>query len=176
MMDFLRAHGVDAGPHQRPIVAGLLSGLLATVPAGLVLVSFGSFQVAADQVMRLPRPTAAAILIAAFAVAGALYGLTLRRAANDQRGGWLFGAVFGFCLWIATPVTVLPLIGGSVMAAGRAATGFLACFLVWGLVAGGAFPLVHRPLMARFGDKRRREPEDSDAGLGRRLLRRAPRH
>jgi hypothetical protein len=173
MMGFLRAHGVDPGPLQRPILAGLLSGLAGAVPAGAAFVAFGSFQVAADHVMRLPRPLAAVVLIAAFAASGALYGLVLRRAANDLRGGWLFGTVFGFILWMAAPVTVLPLMGGRVMAAGLAATGFFASFLLWGMVTGAVFPLIHRPLQAKLGQNGGRS---KDAGAASpRLLRRAPR-
>lgn len=174
MMGFLRAHGVDPGPLQRPLLAGLLSGFLATIPAAVVFVGFGSFAVAADQVMRLPRPVAAVLLVAAFTLSGALYGLALRRAANDRSGGWLFGAVFGFVLWMAAPVVVLPLIGAQTMAAGLAATGFLACFLVWGVVAGGLFPHVHRPLQAKMDGERKSPPVGGGVHPGR-LLRRVPR-
>lgn len=173
MMGFLRAHGVDPGPLQRPILAGLLSGLVASLPAGWVFVWFGSFRVVADQVMRLPTATTAVVLLAAFTASGALYGLTFRRAANDRRGGWLFGAAFGFLLWMVAPVVVLPVIGGSVMAAGTAATGFFICFLVWGATLGAVFPLVHRPLQGRM-DRVRRPPAPGGAKPGR-LLRRTPR-
>jgi hypothetical protein len=174
MMSVLRAHGMDAGPLQQPILAGLLSGLLATVPAGAVFVAFGSFQVVADQVMRLPRPLTAAVLLAAFTASGALYGLAFRRAANDRRGGWLFGAAFGFLLWMAAPIVALPLIGGSGMAAGTAATGFFACFLVWGTTVGAVFPFVHRPLHARMDGDRRRSPSQGGGARPGSLLRRTP--
>lgn len=177
MMRFLQAHGFDAGPLQRPLAAGVLTGLLATVPAAAVFAPLGSFQVAADDVMRLPRPVTAVLLLAAFALSGAAYGLVFRRAANDRRGGWLFGAAFGFILWTAAPIVILPLIGGHTMASGRAATGFLAGFLVWGLATGALFPLVHRPLQGKLDDSPRtaRRLGPLAAGVGRRLLRRGPR-
>lgn len=141
-----------------------------------MLVAFGSFQVAADRVMRLPRPLAAALLVAAFALAGVLYGLVFRRAANDRLGGWLFGTVFGFLLWMAAPILVLPLLSGHSMAAGRAAAGFLAGFLVWGVATGGLFPHLHKPLQAKMDGRgaasRRLGP--SGAALSGALLRRVP--
>ncbi|HEY8572801.1 hypothetical protein [Phenylobacterium sp.] len=178
MMGFLRAHGMDAGPLQRPILAGVLTGLAATVPAALPFLVLGSFEVAADQVMRLPRPLAAGVLVGAFTLSGALYGLVLRRAANDRRGGWLFGAVFGFVLWLAAPVVVLPLMGSGTMAAGRAAAGFLASFLVWGVLTGALFPLLHAPLKSKMDGGRRGFDRvgPSGAAFGQGLLRRLPRN
>jgi len=176
VIGFLQAHGMDPGPLQRPLTAGALSGLAATVPAAAVFVGFGSFEVVADRVMRQPRPLAALILLAAFTLGGLCYGLVFRRAANDRRGGWLFGAAFGFLLWTIAPVAVLPLLGGQTMAAGRAATGFFVSFLVWGAVLGAIFPYVHRPLHAQMdgedGSAKRLGP--SAAALPSRLLRRAP--
>jgi hypothetical protein len=173
MMAFLRAHGMDPGPLQRPLLAGGLCGLAAPVPAGAVFWAFGSFAVVADKVMRLPRGPAAGVLVAAFGLAGVIYGLALRRAANDRHGGWLFGAVFGFLIWMAAPVVVLPLIGGRVMAAGPAATGFLVAFLIWGVATGALFPHIHRPLHARMDGGGGRFT--GGAASPRRLLRRIPR-
>ena len=154
MMAFLRAHGMDPGPLQRPVLAGAITGFFAAAPALLVFAVFRSLAVVADYIMQLTRPMTVAVLVAAFSFAGLFYGLTFQRAANDRRGGWLFGMVFGFVLWMAAPVVVLPMISGNVMAAGPAATGFLASFLVWGAVTGALFPHIHRPLqmhMARRG-------------------------
>lgn len=146
MFRFLRAHGFDPGPTQRPILAGGLTGLLALAPGAPLFVGLGSFSVTADRIMGLPPAVAALILVCAFVVAGVLYGCLFRRAANDRGGGWLFGLSFGFFLWVAAPVVVLPLIPGSGMAAGTPAIGFLASFLTWGLALGLLFPHVHRPL------------------------------
>ena len=55
MIRFIRAHGADPGPTQRPLTAGLLTGLAAIVPAGAVFVAFGSFAVAADAHRSRPR-------------------------------------------------------------------------------------------------------------------------
>lgn len=173
MMRFLLAHGIDPGPLQRPVLAGLISGALACGPGAVVFVGFRSFEVFADQVLRAPRPLAAAILMAAFVASGALYGVALGRAANDRAGGWLFGMVFGFILWIAAPVAVLPLITHSVMAAGRPAVGFFVGFLVWGCVMGAVFPFVHRPLHASL-ERDGREAKRAGGAAGR-LLRREPR-
>jgi hypothetical protein len=158
MIEFLRAHGFDPGPLQRPLLAGGLAGLVASLPAMSVLIIFPSFKVVADQVMSLPRPLTAIVLIGGFALSGLIYALAFRRAANDKRGGWLFGAAFGFLLWMAAPLVVLPVISERIMAAGPAATGLFACFLVWGTAVGWLFPYVHHPLQRRLGS-------DRDTGL-----------
>lgn len=158
MFRFLAAHGFDPGPTQRPILAGAVTGALATAPAAAAFVYFGTFDVVAVEIMRLSRWVAALVLIAAFTAAGGVYGGLFQRAANDRRGGWLFGLAFGFLLWITAPVVALPLIPGAAIAAGRAAVGFLIAFLLWGLALGVAFPFVHRPLAADL---------DSDSGSRR---------
>ncbi|MDP8917080.1 MAG: hypothetical protein M3M95_07760 [Pseudomonadota bacterium] len=151
MFRFLRAHGFDPGPTQRPIMAGALTGLVALPPAAAIFVSLGSFSVTAERIMQLPAAATALILAVAFVAGGMLYGCLFRRAANDRGGGWLFGLAFGFFLWVAAPVVVLPLIPGSAMAAGKAAIGFLVSFLAWGLGLGLLFPYVHRPLQTELG-------------------------
>ena len=103
MIAFLRAHGFDPGPLQRPLLAGTLTGLVASLPAIAVLMIFPSFEVVADQVIGLSWALTAAIVIGSFAISGLLYALIFRRAANDKRGGWLFGTAFGFLLWMAAP-------------------------------------------------------------------------
>lgn len=178
MMTFLQAHGMDAGPLQRPLAAGAIAGLVCAAPAGAVLWGFGTFAVVADQVMRLSRPLTAAILAIAFTAAGLLYGWVFRRAANDKLGGWLFGAVFGFVVWMAAPVVVLPLVSAHAMAAGRAAQGFLVAFLAWGVATGGLFPYVHKPLHAQMDGRRSAFAKLGPTGAAhhhsRPLLRRKP--
>jgi hypothetical protein len=155
MIAFLRAHGLDPGPLQRPLLAGMATGFVAAVPAVAVLNIFPSFTVLADQVMDLSRIATALVLFLLFTLAGLAYALVFRRAANDKRGGWLFGAAFGFLVWMAAPLVVLPVITGTVMAAGLAATGFFACFLVWGTAVGGLFPFLHHRLHHQIGSEPR---------------------
>ncbi len=150
MIEFLRAHGFDPGPTQRPVLAGLVTGAVATPPAAAVFVAAGSFRVLARDIFRLPLTVTAVVFLVAFILAGALYGVVFRRAANDRRGGWLFGLSFGFLLWIAAPVVILPLVGRPVIAAGTAAEGFLGAFLLWGLTVGVLYPYVHKPLHANL--------------------------
>lgn len=175
MISFVQAHGYDPGPTQRPLLAGVITGLLATIPAGSAFLGFGSFQVVADQVIRLPRSWTAVLMLAAFTLAGLLYGAIFQRAANDRRVGWLLGLSYGFILWIAAPIAAVPLIQTPAMAGGMAATGLFVTFLLWGLAAGLLFPYVHRPLHAGLDDvegrsARRFGPEA--VTLKQRLLRR----
>jgi len=170
---FIRAHGADPGPTQRPLLAGGLTGLAAILPAGAVFVAFGSFTVVARDVMRLPESLTAALLAGAFVFAGVLYGAIFRRAANDAHAGWLLGLAYGFLLWVAAPIVVLPLIRGPAMAAGVAATGFLVTFLLWGLILGVLFPWIHRPLHADLESERGdRHFGPNAAVLKQKLLRR----
>jgi hypothetical protein len=145
MTGFLRAHGYDPGPTQRPVLAGCLSGIVATLPATALLHWFGSLEVEAD-ILGLSLGTTLAAGGAAMALAGAAYGRLFQRAANDRRGGWLFGAAFGFLLWTAGAVLILPLASGGIAPAGRAAIGLYLSLVLWGAVMGAAFPHIHRPL------------------------------
>ncbi len=145
MATFLGAHGYDPGPTQRPILAGAITGLLATVPAILLLYQFGSLEVEA----RILGTSAAATLAVGaivMAIAGALYSRLFGRAANDPRGGWLFGMAFGFVLWTAGAVLILPLVSGGKAPAGNAALGVFLSLVLWGAVLGALLPFVHRPL------------------------------
>jgi hypothetical protein len=79
------------------------------------------------------------------AAAGALYSRLFGRAANDVRGGWLFGMAFGFGLWAAGALMVLPLVSGETPA-GQAAIGVFLSLVAWGAATGAVHPFVHRPL------------------------------
>jgi hypothetical protein len=145
MASFLSAHGYDPGPTQRPLLAGAIAGLLATAPAIALLYAFGSLEVEA----RILGVSVAATLAAGavvMAAAGALYSRLFGRAANDARGGWLFGMAFGFILWTAGAVFILPLVSDGKAPAGDAALGVFLSLVVWGAALGAVLPLVHRPL------------------------------
>jgi hypothetical protein len=145
MPSFLAAHGYDPGPVQRPVLTGAVAGLLGTVPATLVLWAFGSLEVEADILGLAMWQTLAAGAIA-MTVCGGLYGALFQRAANDGRGGWLFGMSFGFVLWTGGAVLLLPVFSNGRAPAGVAAIGLALSFLTWGAFAGGAFPRACRLL------------------------------
>lgn len=129
---FMRAHGHVPGPTQRPATAGLIDGVVASVPALVLLV-----------VMGVVRGVEIAGLAVVFALAGAGYGRIFGRAANDREGGWLFGISYGFCVWMLVPALLLQWILGRPVAVGRAA--MLLCFahLLYGVVLGFLFPALH---------------------------------
>jgi hypothetical protein len=149
MASFLAAHGYDPGPTQRPFVAGAISGSIATIPAIAFLLLFGSLRVEA-QILGLPTWGTLAAGLPVMAAAGAVYGRLFGRAANEPRGGWLFGMAFGFALWAAGAVFVLPLASGGKAPAGIAAIGVFASLIAWGATLGLIFPFVHRPLHERI--------------------------
>ena len=111
MRGFLAAHGYDPGPTQRPLLAGALSGLAATIPAVVILYALGALKVEAG-ILGLSQPVSIAAGLPLMAAAGAVYARLFGRAANAVRGGWLFGMTFGFALWAAGAVMVIPLVSG----------------------------------------------------------------
>jgi hypothetical protein len=145
MPGFLSAHGFDPGPTQRPLLAGALSGTVATLPAVATLYLFGSLKVEAEilGISQLMTITAGVPLMA---VAGAVYGRLFGRAANEFRGGWLFGMAFGFALWAAGAIMILPLVSGGKTPAGEAAIGVFLSLVAWGAALGTVHPFIHRPL------------------------------
>jgi hypothetical protein len=145
MSSFLSAHGFDPGPTQRPGRAGLLAGLAGTVPAGFILLAFGSLAAEA-RILHLPIAATLALGCGLMAAAGGIYGRAFGRGANDGRGGWLFGMAYGFLLWTFGAMMILPLLGGGEAPAGGAASGIVLSLLVWGTVMGGTFPHIHRTL------------------------------
>lgn len=155
MPSFLGAHGYDPGPTQRPILAGAITGLLATAPAVGLLTAFGSLEVEA-RILGTSVVATLAVGALVMAVAGALYSRLFGRAANDPRGGWLFGMAFGFILWTAGAVLILPLVSGGKAPAGEAALGVFLSLVVWGAALGALLPLVHRPLHKSIESESRR--------------------
>ena len=141
----LDAHGYDPGPSQRPLLAGAISGILATLPAILVLLLSGALEVEA-RILGMSLPETLGLGAVAMAVAGAAYARFFGRAANAKRGGWLFGMSFSFALWAAGAVLVLPLLSGGQAPAGEAAAGVALSMIVWGVALGILVPFVHRPL------------------------------
>ena len=145
MRGFLGAHGYDPGPTQRPLLAGAVSGLVATIPAIAILHICGSLEVEGG-ILGLPPLKTVGLGLPVMALAGAIYGWLFGRAANDVRGGWLFGMMFGFALWASGAVMLIPLATGGLAPAGRAAVGMFLSLVAWGAALGLAHPFVHRPL------------------------------
>lgn len=145
MASFLSAHGFDPGPTQRPLLAGAISGVIATIPAIAILYAFGSLRVEA-QILRLAEALTLGAGVVLMAIAGAVYARLFGRAANYVRGGWLFGMAFGFILWAGGAVMVLPLASGGQAPGGVPAIGVFLSLLAWGAALGIVHPYVHRPL------------------------------
>lgn len=145
MAIILRAHGHDPGPTQRPYLTGAISSVLATAPAIAILWLFGSLRVEA-RILGVSTFATLAVGWVVMAAAGAAYARLFGRTANARRGGWLFGAAFGFALWAAGAVIVLPIVSGGVAPAGQAALGVFLSFIVWGLSVGILVSILARHL------------------------------
>ena len=150
-MQYMRAHGNTPGPTQRPILAGAITGLIAEIPAIGMLWWSGALS-SVSQSLSLVLWVTLALHLAVMIVAGAIYGRVFSRAANDVRGGWLFGISYGFLIWMVGPVTVLQWLLDRPVAIGVAAMGILGAHLVYGLVLGLLFPSVHRLLQCELRD------------------------
>jgi hypothetical protein len=145
---FMRAHGYLPGPTQRPVTAGLLSGFAALAPA-LSLAWYSGALAASANAMAIGQPIAAGAFGMFAALGGALYGRIFMRAANDRQGGWLFGIGFGFLLWMLGPGMVAYLLRQAPLVTGRASQAVFASHLLYGLLLGLAFPLVHTIVQRR---------------------------
>jgi hypothetical protein len=166
MATFLSVHGYDPGPSQRPLLAGAISGVLATAPAVALLLWFGSLRVEA-RILGMSTLLTLCLGWAAMALAGAVYARTFGRAANNVRGGWLFGMAFGFALWAGGAVLVLPLLSGGQAPAGTPALGLALSMLVWGLTIGLLLPFVHRPLHESLEQGSRHDELGPSAAAGK---------
>src|SRR5215207_2004841 len=149
-MQYMRAHGNTPGPTQRPISAGVISAVFATVPAVLVLWISGALDSLSDA-LRIKFQLVLVLYLVSMTVIGGLYGRVFSRAANDRRAGWLFGISYGFLIWMLGPVTALQLILHQPVATGTAALGLLGAHLIFGIALGLLFPSIHKLLERKFG-------------------------
>ena len=152
MLEMLRAHGLDAGPMQRPALAGAICGVLSDIPAIACLYAFGTFA----RLTSVIGDVSVLLQVASTALAGAGYGLLFQRAANDAKGGWLFGMAYGYLVWQVVSVPLLQWLPPQPLLDGRPSLGLLLAHLLWGLAAGLVFPVVHRPLKASIESPRSR--------------------
>ncbi len=166
MAGFLSAHGYDPGPTQRPMLAGAISGLAATLPAVALLHVSGALTVEA-RILSLSVLATVAAGEAVMAAAGALYARLFGRAANDVGAGWLSGMAFGFALWAAGAVMVLPLASGGRAPAGSAAFGVFLSLVVWGAALGALLPWIHRPLQKDLEQASKRSESGPAAATGK---------
>lgn len=141
----MRAHGNTPGPTQRPRLAGAITGALAEIPALFMLWWSGALSSSAES-LSLSIYIFLALHVLAMVIAGVIYGRVFSRAANDPRGGWLFGISYGFLLWTLGPVSVVQWALDRPLAVGVAAMGILGGHLVYGLILGLLFPWIHKLL------------------------------
>jgi hypothetical protein len=133
--------GRDPEPLQRPRLAGAITGAGAAVVAAILVWTTDSVALPA-RAIGLSETWLMALSMSGLTVAGALYGAAFLRAANDRRGGWLFGLGWGFLTWALGPITFCQWLLGKPISAGGHAAILLLAHLLWGLVLGLCFPLV----------------------------------
>ena len=154
---YMRAHGNTPGPTQRPMLTGAIGGAVAEIPSGILLYWSEAFAGVAKAIgVGLPAVFAAHSVITI--VAGILYAEIFKRAANDKHGGWLFGASFGFFLWMFSPITIWQVVTPYPVAVAGAAMGLFAGHVLYGLALGFIYPHIHALVQARM-----RRPAKPDA-------------
>jgi hypothetical protein len=131
----------DPEPLQRPRLAGGIVGIGAAFVAAALVWSTGSADPPARAIGIAPL-LLVALSIVSLGIAGAAYGAVFLRAANDRRGGWLFGLGWGFLTWALGPITLCQWVLGKPVSAGWQAAILLAGHLLWGLLLGTLFPFV----------------------------------
>ena len=150
-MQYMRAHGNTPGPTQRPLLTGAISGVLAEIPSALLLYYSGASEsVAAAFGVEIWIVFAASGMLKV--LAGLLYAAIFKRSANDREGGWLFGAAYGFLLWMIAPLTLWQLITSRPVAVGKAAMGLFGAQVLYGLVLGLIYPRVHSLVQGKLSD------------------------
>ena len=155
-IQYMRAHGNAAGPTHRPLLTGLLSGILAAVPA--IAVRYFSGALASEaSTLGLGISTAVLIDTAIFTISGLVYALIFQRAANEMCSGWLLGISFGFLTWVVGPVTLWNWTAGTPLATGTAAIGLFASHLAFGLTLGAIYPLVNRVTQSELKNSERND-------------------
>lgn len=135
---FIRAHGAAPGPFMRPRLTGALTGLVAAIltflafaPSGI----FSSFGVEID--------ISIVLCFAYGLLSGFIYGSIYRRAANDRKGGWIFGASTGFILWMINPAIWFPWLGLDPVLIGRTGLLVMLMHVVHGAALGLLYPWGH---------------------------------
>jgi hypothetical protein len=139
---FMRAHGQMPGPGERPRLAGALAGAAAGL-ISLPLLSGSGASSAIAAGLGTASWTVPVLYSIAAMLAGVVYATVFGRAANDRRGGWLFGAAYGFLLWMLGPVTLLQAVLQRQLVVGTAAMGVLGASLASGLLLGVLFRPTH---------------------------------
>ena len=148
-LQYMRAHGNSPGPTQRPKLVGTVSGLIGSIPGVAILYwsgALGSVGVA----IGTNESVTLALIVWASILKGILYAAVFQRAANDFRGGWLFGSSFGFLIWMVGPVTIWQVSTGRALAAGRPAMGLFIAYISYGLVLGAVYPIINRSLQKQL--------------------------
>jgi len=146
---YMRAHGNTAGPTQRPLVTGAIGAVIAFIPYEAILrLSRARSAIAAGFDISIWSSTLINLIV--MVIAGLIYAAVFKRAANDRRGGWVFGASYGFLLWMIAPISIWQLFGSRPFVVGTAAIGLFVAHVIYGLVLGIVFPWVHVLIQARL--------------------------
>ena len=157
-MRFMQAHGYAPGPAQHPLWTGAVCGMIGEV-AIIPLICYTHACASLAKAIGLGFAPTFVLHGLSMVLAGIIYGALFQRAANDRRGGWLFGISYGFVLWMLGPVTIIQWATGRPVATGIPAMGLIGTQLLYGLVLGISFPWVHRLFQSKLGSRLKKPRE-----------------
>jgi hypothetical protein len=146
---YLRAHGNTAGPAQRPLLTGAVSAFIAFFPYEAVLWVAGARASIAKE-FGIGAWVSSMINVVILVFAGVVYAAIFKRAANDRSGGWIFGASYGFVLWLIAPISIWQLSSSRGLVVGTAAMGLFAAYILFGSVLGVIFPWINSLIQSKL--------------------------
>ena len=150
MADVSRVHpgGVAEPALSGRLIAGAVGGLVGGVVFGVMMGMMGMLPMVAMLVKSENAIVGFVIHMVISAIIGAGFGLVFGGRALTIQTGALWGLVYGFVWWILGPLLVMPTTMGMRAQFGMALTMpmlmSLVGHLVYGIVAGLAYPLVVR--------------------------------
>lgn len=152
-MQYMRAHGNTPSPTQRPVITGVVCGLIAAIPYVLVL-HFSDALESSARTFGVSIALGFVVAVLLSVAGGMIYAWIFKRAANDVHGGWMFGMSYGFLLWVLGPVALWQAVTSRPVAVGTPAIGMFLAQILYGLVLGLVFPWVHDLIKGNFSDVR----------------------
>lgn len=150
-LQYMKAHGNTPGPTQRPLLNGAICGFAAGIPSAAVLYFSGALA-SVSGIVGFNDWFLLIVHLIFMTLAGMLYAQIFKLAANDRKGGWLFGACFGFLLWVVGPISIWQIVSVSSVATGVAAKGIFGAYILFGLLLGILFPQIHSLIQHKVSD------------------------
>jgi hypothetical protein len=145
-----RVTSVEGGSTLQRVGAGALAGLVGGALFGAMMAMMGMLPMIAGLVGSNNGGVGFGVHLVISAIIGAGFGLLFGTRATTLSNGAGWGAAYGFVWWILGPLLIMPSMMGMGAQLGMALTPpmllSLMGHLIYGVVAGIAYPIVARRL------------------------------